>query len=97
MLVEGTRYSVLRAVADIQNATSLAVVEDAELAAKVDLDLSLIRSALNDLAQAGYLELDKTTTLSGLCYTVAITPEGRTALQEAHQKIGEQEPASSGK
>lgn len=82
MLVEGTRYSVLRAVADMQNSTSLAAIEDAELAAKVDLDLSLTRSAMNDLAQAGYLELEKTQTLSGLCYTATITPEGRTALQE---------------
>ena len=89
MLVEGTRYSVLRAVADIQNTTSLEAVEDVELAEKVDLDLSLIRSALNDLAQAGYLELEKTKTLSGLRYRVAMTPEGRTALQEAPQKVGQ--------
>lgn len=88
MLVEGTRYSVLRAVAEIQQATSLESVEDVELAEKVDLDLSLIRSALNDLAQAGYLELEKTWTLSGLSYQVAMTPEGRTALQEAPQKVG---------
>lgn len=88
MLVEGTRHSVLRAVADIQSTTSLDAVEDVELVEKVDVDLSLIRSVLNDLAQAGYLELEKIWTLSGLCYRVAMSPEGRTALQEVPQKVG---------
>lgn len=88
MVVEGTRYSLLRAVADIQHTTSLESVEDVELAEKVDLDLSLIRGALNDLAQAGYLELEKIWTLSGLSYQVALTFEGRAALQEAPQKVG---------
>jgi DNA-binding transcriptional ArsR family regulator len=88
MLVEGTRHSILRAVADIQDRSSLEAVEDVELAEVVDMDLSLVRSALNDLAEAGYLELEKTRTLSGLCYRAAMMPEGRTALQEANQKVG---------
>ena len=86
MFVEGTRHSVLRAVVDMQDTTSLEAVEDVELAEKVDLDLSLIRSALKDLAEAGYLELEKERTLSGFSYRAAMTPEGRAALQEAHQK-----------
>jgi hypothetical protein len=84
MLVEGTRRSVLQAVADIQATTALKEVEDVDLAEKIELDLSLVRSALNDLAQAGYLVLAKTDLLAGLSYSAALTPEGRAALQEAH-------------
>jgi transcription initiation factor IIE alpha subunit len=82
MTVQGAQLGILQTIADVQVVTSLAEVEDRRIAEETDLDVNIVRSSLNALAEAGYVQLEKLETLSGMVYNARLTPAGETALTE---------------
>jgi predicted ArsR family transcriptional regulator len=89
MTIQGMQLDVLQTLVDIQIATSLEEVEDVQVAEEIDLDLNLVRSALDALAADGYVQMDKVETLSGMAYSVFATDKGRTALNESQGRVSE--------
>jgi predicted transcriptional regulator len=89
MAVQGTQLKVLETIADIQEAISAEEVEDTQIAEEIDLDIGMVRSALDMLAQAGYVKLEKTNTLSGMAYSAFLTNQGNRVLQEGRGMVSE--------
>ena len=87
MKVQGTQLDVLQAIVDIQKTTSSEELEDAQIAEEVDLDINLVRSALEALAKAGHVKLEKVETLSGIVYNTFHTKQGKAALEESHKAV----------
>jgi Mn-dependent DtxR family transcriptional regulator len=85
MTLQGTQLDVLQTIADIQQATSAAEIEDMQIAEELDLDIRLVRSALDALAKTGHIELEKLDTLSGMAYNVLLTSQGEATLAESHR------------
>jgi DNA-binding MarR family transcriptional regulator len=78
--LQGTQLNMLQTIADIQESTSLDAVEDIQLVEEVGLDMGVVKSTLNSLAEAGYVHLEKVETLMGMGYAVSLTPQGRAIL-----------------
>jgi Mn-dependent DtxR family transcriptional regulator len=85
MTVQGTQLDILRTMADIQQATSMEEIEDMEIAEELGLDIRLVRSALEALTKAGYVELKKLDTLSGMAYNAFLTNQGEAWAAESHR------------
>lgn len=80
MALQGTQLNMLQTIADVQESTSFDAVEDVQLAEEVGLDMNVVKSTLNSLAEAGYIHLEKVETLLGIGYTASLTPQGRAIL-----------------
>jgi hypothetical protein len=80
MALQGTQLNTLQAVANIQHSTAIDSVEDMQLSEALGLDISLIRSVLNNLAEAGYIRLEKFETLAGMSYLASLTSLGQDTL-----------------
>ena len=80
MTLQGVQLHTLQAIARIQHSTSIDSVEDMQLVEALGLDVEMIRSALNALADAGYIHLDKFETLAGMSYLASLTSKGRDIL-----------------
>lgn len=89
MKVQGTQLDVLRAIVDIQKITSAEEVEDIQIAEEIDLDINLVRNALDTLAEAGYVRLEKVETLSGMVYNTFHTKQGKAALEESLRMVSD--------
>lgn len=89
MKVQGTQLDVLQVIADIQEATSAAEVEDVQIAEEIDLDISVVRRALDALAKAGDVHLEKVETLSGMAYSAALTSQGKGTLKKGPSMVPE--------
>ena len=89
MKVQGTQLDVLQVIADIQEATSAAEVEDVQIAEEIDLDISVVRRALDALAKAGDVHLEKVETLSGMAYSAALTSQGKATLKKGPSLVPE--------
>ena len=83
MTLQGVQLSTVHAMASIQHSTSIDTVEDIQLAEALGLDVEIIRSALNALAVAGYIHLDKFETLAGMSYLASLTSKGRDILAKS--------------
>lgn len=81
-MLQGTQRKVLETIADIQRAISVEVVEDGQIAEEIDLDVGLVRNALEVLAEAGYVRLEKEETLAGKVYSTYLTGQGKAALKK---------------
>ena len=88
-MLQGTKWDVLQTVADIQQTTFAQEVEDIEIAQEIDLDIRLVRSALDDLAKEGDVKVGKTRTLSGLAYSAFLTIQGQVTLTASPNSIQE--------
>ena len=55
----------------------------------VGLDINLVRNALDALTEAGYVELEKVETLSGMVYNTVHTKQGKAALEESHRMVSD--------
>jgi hypothetical protein len=80
MTLQGTQLNMLQAVANIQFSTTIDSVEDMQLSEALGLDISLVRSTLNNLAAAGYIRLEKFETLAGMSYLASLTSLGQNTL-----------------
>ena len=80
MTLQETQLNMLQAVANIQHSTSIDSVEDMQLAEALGLDISLVRSILNNLAEAGYIHLEKFETLAGMSYLATLTSLGQNTV-----------------
>ena len=80
MTLLGTQLNMLQAVANIQHSTSIDSVEDMQLSEALGLDISLVRSVLNNLAETGYISLEKFETLAGMSYLASLTSLGQDTL-----------------
>ena len=80
MTLLGTQLNMLQAVANIQHSTSIDSVEDMQLSEALGLDISLVRSVLNNLAETGYISLEKFETLTGMSYLASLTSLGQDTL-----------------
>ena len=83
MNLQGTQLDVLQTIADIQQATFTEDIEDLEIAEEADLDIRLVRNALDALANEGYVKVEKIKTLSGLAYSAFLRSQGKIALVES--------------
>jgi Mn-dependent DtxR family transcriptional regulator len=90
MTVQGIQLDVLQTIAEIQEITSSEEVEDAQIAEEIDLDISIVRSALVALAKSGYVELEKGETLSGIAYNTFLTSQGKIALRESRSLMSDE-------
>ena len=90
MTAQGTQLEVLKTIADIQEATFIEEIEDLRIAEEIDLDVRVVRSALDALSQAGYVELEKVKTLSGIAYNAFLTEQGELALRESRSLMSEE-------
>lgn len=89
MTLQGIQLDVLQTLADIQAVTSLAEVEDMQLAEEVELDLTIVRSLLDTLATAGHVQLERVETLAGIAYSASATGKGRAILAESQRQVSE--------
>lgn len=89
-MLQGTKWDVLQTVADIRQVTSVEEVEDIEIAQEADLDIRLVRNNLDALARQGYVKVEKLKTLSGLAYSVFLTPQGQAVLAESQSPVIEE-------
>jgi DNA-binding MarR family transcriptional regulator len=89
MTVQGTQLEVLETIATIQEAAFAEEIEDIQIAEEIDLDIRIVRNALDALAKAGYVNLEKVETLSGMAYSVFLTNQGELALRESRGLISE--------
>lgn len=89
MKVQGTQLDVLQAIVDIQKITSSKEVEDVQIAEEIDLDINLVRRALDALAEAGYVKLEKVETLSGMVYNAFHTKQGEATLENSHRMVSD--------
>lgn len=80
MKLQGTQGDILRTIAEIDNSTSVKVIEDSQIAAETELDLNLVQDSLRHLAEGGLVQLQKVERLSGSGYIVSLTSEGELAL-----------------
>ena len=87
MMLQGTQWDVLQTIADIQHVTSAEEIEDIEIAEEADLDIRLVRNALDALARQEYVKLEKMKTLSGLAYSAFLTKHGNAVLAENQSSI----------
>lgn len=89
MMLQGTQLHVLQTIDDIEQVTSVAEVEDLEIADEIDMDIRLVRNALDVLAKAGYIYLEKIKTFSGVAYSAFLTSQGKATLAESRSLISE--------
>ena len=80
MTLQGAQLNMLQAIANIQRETSIDSVEDMQLVETLGLDISLVRSILNNLAETGYIRLEKFETLAGMSYLASLTSLGQDRL-----------------
>ena len=82
MIFQGTQQlDTLRAIADIQKATSIDEVEDVQLAEKIGVDIGVVRNSLSALERAKYVHLEKVRTLVGAGCIASLTPRGKAVLK----------------
>jgi DNA-binding transcriptional ArsR family regulator len=89
MTVQGTRLEILNTMGDIQEATSTEEIEAIQIAEEMNQGIRIVRSALDALAKAGYVKLEKVERLSGMAYSVFLTHQGELALKESRSLISE--------
>ena len=80
MTLQGAQLNTLQAIANIQHSTSIDSVEDMQLVEMLGLDISIVRSILNNLAESGYIRLEKFETLAGMSYLASLTSSGQDTL-----------------
>jgi hypothetical protein len=80
---------VLQTMADIEHVTSAAEVEDIEIADETGLDIRLIRTTLDVLENAGYIQLEKVKTIAGLAYSAILTGQGKAAVSDSRSPMSE--------
>jgi DNA-binding MarR family transcriptional regulator len=80
-MISKNQLDLLQAMADVQAATSIQMVEDSYLAEETDLEIGFIQYALETLSQEGYVHLERVERLSGSGYMVSLLPKGEALLQ----------------
>jgi DNA-binding IclR family transcriptional regulator len=89
MTLQGIQLDILQTLVNIQAATSLDEVEDVYLAEEVEIDLNVVRSLLETLAQGGYVQLDRTETITGMVYSATATSMGRVTVADSQRQVSE--------
>ncbi|HEX9923555.1 MAG TPA: hypothetical protein VGD99_12935 [Anaerolineae bacterium] len=88
-MIQGIQRKVLETMADIEQVTSVAEVEDVEIADEMGLDIRLIRTTLDVLEKAGYIHLEKVKTITGPAYSAFLTSQGKGAVADSRSPMSE--------
>jgi Mn-dependent DtxR family transcriptional regulator len=85
MALQGTQLDVLQTIADLQETNPFEEIEDVQIAEELELEVGVVKSLLNTLADKGYVRLEKLDTLVGVGYNASLTSQGEAALEEVYQ------------
>jgi hypothetical protein len=80
MTTQVPQRDLLRTIRFIQGQASIKVIEDVQIAEQAGMELKVVQTGLNKLAEAGYLHLEKIDRLLGTGYLVSLTTAGKAAL-----------------
>jgi DNA-binding MarR family transcriptional regulator len=90
-MIQGMQRKVLETIADIEHVTCVAEVEDVEIADETGLDIRLIRTTLDILEKAGYINLEKVKTIAGPAYSAFLTGQGKGAVADNRSPMSEKQ------
>ena len=76
------QLDILRTIADLNGDDSAPLIEDVQVAEAVELPVNAVQLSLEFLAEEGYVFLERIERLSGKGYNIALTEEGREAIDK---------------
>jgi DNA-binding MarR family transcriptional regulator len=80
-MISKNQLDLMQAIADIQAASSIQMVEDSHLAEETDLEIGFVQYALETLSEEGYVHLERIERLAGSGYIVSLLPKGEALLE----------------